>query len=68
MRTTVPTQSAITTTTTLPPSSTSAWQHLHILDLDDFSREEIKLVFEISDAMKEILAELNVMRHTMIDA
>lgn len=27
-----------------------------VLDLDDFSREEIELVLETSDAMKEILA------------
>jgi aspartate carbamoyltransferase catalytic subunit len=31
------------------------WQHRHVLDLDDFTREEILLIFEIADAMKEIL-------------
>ena len=38
-----------------PPPSMSVWQHRHILDLDDFTRDEILLVFEITDAMKEIL-------------
>jgi aspartate carbamoyltransferase catalytic subunit len=33
----------------------SVWQHRHVLDLDDFTRDEILLVFEITDAMKEIL-------------
>lgn len=32
------------------------WRHRHILDLDDFSAEEIELVFETSDAMKEVLS------------
>ena len=36
-----------------PPS---AWRHHHILDLDDFTKEEIELVFRTSDAMKEILS------------
>jgi aspartate carbamoyltransferase catalytic subunit len=27
----------------------------HLLDLDDFSRQEIELVFEVTDAMKEVL-------------
>jgi aspartate carbamoyltransferase catalytic subunit len=40
---------------TFPPSSTAVWQHNHILDLDDFTREEINLVFEIADAMAEVL-------------
>jgi aspartate carbamoyltransferase catalytic subunit len=31
------------------------WQHSHVLDLDDFTREEIELVFEIADAMAEVL-------------
>ena len=37
------------------PSSTDVWKHRHILDLDDFTIEEIELVFEIADAMAEIL-------------
>ena len=36
--------------------TTALWQHHHILDLDDFTREEIELVFHITDAMKEILS------------
>lgn len=40
---------------TFPRSVASAWQHRHVLDLDDFSREEIELVFETADAMAEIL-------------
>jgi aspartate carbamoyltransferase catalytic subunit len=40
---------------TFPPPSISVWQHRHILDLDDFTREEVELVFEITDAMTEIL-------------
>lgn len=32
------------------------WRHRHILDLDDFSREEIELVLSATDAMKEVLA------------
>ena len=40
---------------TFPPPSISVWQHRHILDLDDFTQEEVELVFEITDAMAEIL-------------
>ncbi len=39
----------------LPPPSAAVWQHSHVLDLDDFSREEIELVLEIADSMKEVL-------------
>ena len=35
--------------------TTSIWKHRHVLDLDDFTQEEILLIFEIADAMKEIL-------------
>lgn len=35
--------------------TTEKWKHKHILDIDDFSQEEILLVFEIADAMSEIL-------------
>jgi aspartate carbamoyltransferase catalytic subunit len=31
------------------------WQHSHVLDLDDFTQEEIELAFEIADAMAEVL-------------
>lgn len=41
---------------TMLPASMESWNHKHILDLDDFSREEIDLVFEIADGMVEILA------------
>ena len=41
---------------TLPPSSVNIWQHQHVLDLDDFQREEIELVFEVADAMAEVLS------------
>ena len=47
--------SSITMPETFPPPSIAIWQHRHILDLDDFTREEIELVFEIADAMAEIL-------------
>jgi aspartate carbamoyltransferase catalytic subunit len=36
--------------------TSSAWRHHHILDLDDFSAEEIELVLYITDSMKEVLA------------
>lgn len=41
---------------TLPPLSVDSWQHRHVLDLDDFSKEEINLVFEIADSMVEVLS------------
>jgi len=37
-------------------ATTSVWQHHHILDLDDFTPEEIELVFHTADAMKEVLS------------
>jgi len=37
------------------PLTTSLWQHHHILDLDDFTPEEIEVVFHITEAMKEVL-------------
>jgi aspartate carbamoyltransferase catalytic subunit len=40
---------------TFPPASTAVWQHSSVLDLDDFTKEEINLVFEIADAMAEVL-------------
>ena len=33
-----------------------AWTRRHVLDLDDFSRDEIELVLDTADAMKEVLA------------
>jgi aspartate carbamoyltransferase catalytic subunit len=41
---------------TLIPAAIESWKHKHVLDLDDFQREEIDLVFEIADGMAEILA------------
>src|SRR5512137_2250425 len=46
-------------TLVLPPKAeitASAWRHHHILDLDDFTPDEIELVLHIADAMKEVLA------------
>ena len=40
----------------IKPVTTSIWQHHHILDLDDFTFEEMELVFHITDAMKEVLS------------
>jgi aspartate carbamoyltransferase catalytic subunit len=37
-------------------TTASAWRHHHILDLNDFTSEEIELVLHITDAMKEVLA------------
>lgn len=39
----------------LPPVLPSFWRRRHLLDLDDFSAEEIGLVMETADAMKEVL-------------
>jgi len=36
--------------------TSAAWRHRHILDIDDFTREEIELVFQTTRAMKEVLA------------
>jgi len=46
-------------TVVLPPKAeitASAWRHHHILDLDDFTADEIELILYITDAMKEVLA------------
>lgn len=40
----------------LPRPAPGTWQHGHVLDLDDFSQEEIELVMETASAMKEVLA------------
>jgi aspartate carbamoyltransferase catalytic subunit len=37
-------------------AKTPAWRHSHILDVDDFSQQEIELVFSTTDAMKEVLS------------
>jgi aspartate carbamoyltransferase catalytic subunit len=41
---------------TVAPKPASVWRHHHILDVDDFSREEIELVFNTTTAMKEVLS------------
>ena len=38
------------------PKPTEIWRHHHILDIDDFSREEIEFVFQTTNAMKEVLS------------
>lgn len=40
----------------LPDVSIKQWRHKHVLDLGDFSLDEINLIFEITDAMVEVLA------------
>jgi len=39
----------------LPPLSINSWRHANVLDLDDFSTDEVNLVFEIADGMVEVL-------------
>jgi len=39
-----------------PPLSIELWRHRNVLDLDDFSTEEVNLVFEIADGMVEVLS------------
>jgi aspartate carbamoyltransferase catalytic subunit len=46
-------------TTQLKPKVTETapvWRHHHILDVDDFTRQEIELVFQTTKAMKEVLS------------
>src|SRR5437870_5292342 len=38
------------------PPAVKHWERRHILDLDDFTAEEIELVLDTADAMKEVLA------------
>ncbi len=40
----------------LTPPAPNVWRHRHILNVDDFSKEEIELVMETAGVMKEILA------------
>jgi len=44
------------TLTVKPEAPPLLWRHRHILDLDDFTLEEIELVLRTSDAMKEVLS------------
>ena len=39
-----------------PAPAGAAWSRRHVLDLDDFSLDEINLVLDTADAMKEVLA------------
>ncbi|MHB8578020.1 MAG: aspartate carbamoyltransferase, partial [Dehalococcoidia bacterium] len=49
---------AATETAPLPrrEDERSRWLHRHVLDLDDFSADEIEYVLEQTDAMREVLA------------
>ncbi len=40
----------------LPPLSIGVWRHRNVLDLDDFSPEEITLVLEIANGMVDVLS------------
>jgi aspartate carbamoyltransferase catalytic subunit len=42
-------------TTTLETPEATPWTRRHVLDLDDFSPDEIETVMETTDAMKEVL-------------
>jgi aspartate carbamoyltransferase catalytic subunit len=42
--------------TPLPAKPVPSWTRRHVLDLDDFQREEIELVLDTAEAMKEVLA------------
>lgn len=39
----------------VPPTPTSRWAHQHVLDLDDFTRDEIEIVLEVAERMREVL-------------
>jgi aspartate carbamoyltransferase catalytic subunit len=43
------------TAITTDGAATAGWHHHHILDLDDFSRDEIEIVLNTADRMREIL-------------
>jgi aspartate carbamoyltransferase catalytic subunit len=40
---------------TFPPPTINVWRHRHILDVNDFTSDEFTLIFDITDAMAEIL-------------
>jgi aspartate carbamoyltransferase catalytic subunit len=44
-----------TTTTTLETPESAPWTRRHILDLDDFTPDEIETVMQTTEAMKEVL-------------
>ena len=39
-----------------PPITAPVWQHHHVLDIDDFTAEEIELTLQTADAMNEVLS------------
>jgi len=47
--------------------NTSVWQHRHILDLDDFSPEEIELVFHLTGTMKKVMSRQTERLSTLRD-
>ena len=51
-----PTKKARAVATSAETLTDGTWQRRHLLDLDDFSTQEIELVMETTDAMKEVLA------------
>ena len=38
-------------------SHSDTWNRSNVLDLDDFSRSEVEIVFEVTDTMQEVLSE-----------
>lgn len=48
-------QEAPRTLSETAPTPPASWQRRHVLDVDDFSVEEIELVMTTADAMKEVL-------------
>ena len=37
------------------PAASGAWRHHHVIDLDDFGRDEIETVLDLTDRMREVL-------------
>jgi aspartate carbamoyltransferase catalytic subunit len=52
---TIEPSSGIAAPETFHSPSIALWHHNHVLDLDDFTREEIELVLDTADAMSEVL-------------
>ena len=55
-----------------PREAGSVWQHRHVLDLDDFTTDEIMTVLDLADRMQEVLerriARVPVLRgHTVVN-
>lgn len=46
----------VTSPLATPPAEDGAWRRRHLLDLDDFSVDELELVMSTTDAMKEVLS------------